>query len=582
MSDKRPKILPNLVATAIESAPARVRRRLDRSPNAASEWIWNSGKESWTVDAGGETVAIPREDVHSLDQLKCTCLLSPNCFHVLACLTTLEIANDVETDNSEVPSIDERNAISESLRPSDKHKKAAKFMTRSISQILQIGIANAGVVAQSGLLRAVHQCRAEGLHRASSIGLRVATGITQFRSRSRDSDPEQLAMDVADLLEITQRVVNQPEVDAVWIGTARRQQSPVRPRKLHGLLAEPIVTRSGFGGAVVYFLGEDDQIYTASDVRPGNAQLARDAYHGGIDIGSLTQPAKQLSRGLYLGTDLTASLDGRLGRGKKVKIVEQGQSSWESDAIQRRFSRPLVDQWNTIYDSAALPNDLRPAGWDFAFLTGVVVGAFGPSLLFQQDMEPTPIRLEVENDHDELLFRHNLRQLSYASGLKLQIIARINLSDPTIVFPLAMVPLRPEEKESAALELPKRLNDRVFLGFDELHPKHLLNRTNSPTVTDESTFVHSDDPLAALHRRWIAKMLAGEFSQRQSRANSIATESAALNRNGFATAASLLDSLSRFQSDSQTNIVEEFLAVAVYLKHSRYELAKTKAIHSLS
>ena len=95
-----------------------------------------------------------------------------------------------------------------------------------------------------------------------------------------------------------------------------RRQTPVRPRRLLGLFAEPIITRSGFSGAAVYFLGEDGRIYTVSDVRPGDAQLARDAYLGGIEIGAMIQSAKQLARGLYLGTDLTASSDGRLGRGK--------------------------------------------------------------------------------------------------------------------------------------------------------------------------------------------------------------------------------------------------------------------------
>jgi len=46
----------------------------------------------------------------------------------------------------------------------------------------------------------------------------------------------------------------------LWIGTRRRQQWPVRPRKLQGCSRKPIVTRSVSPGCRL-FLGEDDRIY---------------------------------------------------------------------------------------------------------------------------------------------------------------------------------------------------------------------------------------------------------------------------------------------------------------------------------
>src|SRR5262249_23941865 len=158
------------------------------------------------------------------------------------------------------------------------------------------------------------------------------------------SDPTLLADDVAAILECGRHLAHETLVDNAWIGSARRAQRPVRPRTLHGLFAEPMMTKSGFAGAAVYFLGEDDHIYSASDVRPGDAQLARDAYNGGIEIGPLVQPAKQLARGRYLGADMTASRDGRLGRGKGVKLALQGASTWQADAVQTRFQRSFADQ----------------------------------------------------------------------------------------------------------------------------------------------------------------------------------------------------------------------------------------------
>src|SRR5262249_4237101 len=171
-------------------------------------------------------------------------------------------------------------AEEDTVEPDEKQEHAARELVNSVSQLLRVGVANAGVVVQSGMLRAVHQCRAEGLHRLAALGLRVIAGTNEFRVRAPTADPVQLAEDLADVLETSQHVLGGKAIPGYWIGTARRQQIPVRPRKLHGLLAEPIITRSGFAGAAVYFLGADDRIYSASDVRPGDAQLARDGYLG--------------------------------------------------------------------------------------------------------------------------------------------------------------------------------------------------------------------------------------------------------------------------------------------------------------
>lgn len=149
----------------------------------------------------------------------------------------------------------------------------------------------------------------------------------------------------------------------------------------------------------------------------------------GIEIGPLIQPAKQLARSLYLGTDLTASLDGRLGRGKGVKLVEHGTSTWQAGPIQARFQRSLSEQWNVVYANAALPADARPAGWDFLFLTGTILGAVGPHLLLQPTVGSQPIWLAIENDRDLLSFRENLRMLSHAPGLRLAVIARVHLQE---------------------------------------------------------------------------------------------------------------------------------------------------------
>jgi hypothetical protein len=172
------------------------------------------------------------------------------------------------------------------LEAEERQQRSARELVNSVAQLLRVGVANAGVVVQSGLLRAVHQCDVDGLHRLAALGLRVIAGTNEFRARAPTSDPAQLAEDIADVLETSRHVLSLKPIASFWIGTARRRQAPVRPRKLHRMFAEPIITRSGFSGAAGDFLGEDDQIYVASDVRLGDAQHARDAYLGGIEIGS--------------------------------------------------------------------------------------------------------------------------------------------------------------------------------------------------------------------------------------------------------------------------------------------------------
>jgi hypothetical protein len=581
MNGERPTASPKLVATMIESTPDRVRRRLDRTPDAAASWAWEKSESAWSVHTGAETVTLPLGHVDGIEQLACTCLLSPACFHVLACLTSLEVAV-IEpipaegSDEVEPAAPDEREDLVET---DEKQRHAARDLVDSVAQLLQVGVANAGVVVQSSLLRAVHQCRAQGLHRLAGLGLRAVAGTSEFRARAKTSDPAQLAEDVADVLETSRHLIGQEAVPGFWIGTARRKQIPVHPRRLHGIFAEPILTRSGFSGAAVYFLGEDDQIYTASDVRPGDAERARDSYLGGIEIGAMIQPAKQLARGLYLGTDLTASEDGRLGRGKAIKMSEQGPSSWRTEAIQERFRRPLLDQWNALYTQAAQPADARSAGWDLIFVTGTVVGAVGPELLFRPELDNQPIRLAIENESESLYFRENLRMLSHAPGLRLEVIARVNLQEPRIVSPLAVAGLEREDQttDEPRLEIPQSFAGRLCLGFDEIQRHFLINAQTSPVVLSALDLQHeTENPLSPLRRRWIATMLSGLVSRRTGNTRMLTTETTAISRAGFATGAALLDALASPALDTGPSGIDTFLAAAIYLRTCHYELGKSR------
>ncbi|MHB1557839.1 MAG: hypothetical protein ACYC61_10185 [Isosphaeraceae bacterium] len=575
MSASRPTVAPDLIAAMIESTPDRVRRRLDQAPDVAESWNWGPGDVSWAVETGGETVTLRHGLITSVEQISCTCLLSPRCFHVLACLTRLEVAL-VESDQAGaiVPIAPAPEAASEDLvEPTEGQRRAAIELVASATRFLRVGIANSGVVLQSDLLRAIHQCRAEGLHRVAALGLRVIAAVREIRSRAATADPEQLAEDVADLLETSHHVVHERSVAGFWIGTARRKQKPVNPRRLLGLLAEPVLTRSGYSGAAVYFLGGDGRIYTAADVRPGDAQRARDAYLGGIEIGPMVQSAKQLARKTYLGIELTASADGRLGRGQATQIVEQGPSSWHAEAIEERFRRPPQAQWDAVYSQATLPADAREAAWDLVFLEGSILGAAGPALLFLPAGDPRPIRLTIANESEGLCFRENLRMLSHGPGLRLKVIGRVNLLEPRMISPLAVagadMDATPADDEPR-LELPESWGGRICLGFDEIH-HHVLRNARHTAVVLNAQVGPLGDPLGPLRRRWIATMLSGMASRRHAGSGPLMAEMSTLHRSGFTTGAALLDALSHELPGDGTTGTETFVAAAIYLRTTALE-----------
>ncbi|TWT63845.1 hypothetical protein [Rubinisphaera italica] len=578
------KVSSRLLSELIESAPNRVRRRLDREPDAAKDWSLQQLEDRWIVSVSEETITLHDEVITSLDQIHCTCLLAPNCFHILAMLTQLEVSienTSSENEATEAPVGEESN--DDAITVTAEQQVAIQEFQRALAQLMQVGISNTGVVIQSGLLRAIHRCRAERLYRLAAIGLQIATEIHQFRSRSVESNPEKMAEDYSHALEVIHHLLHDDPPSSIWVGTSRRTQFPIRPRKLHGLLAEPIITASGYAGAVAYFLGEDDGIYSAADVRPGDAQFARAAYAGGIEIGPLIQPARQLARNRFIGSEMTASENGRLGRGKSIKLAQQGASSWDEPMIKARFERSIADQLNAIYPLAELPDDARPAGWDFVFLTGVVLGASGPDLLFAlTDYEGKDrhqeIRLAIQNENEALQFRENLRMLSCAPGLILRVIARFNLLDPTIMCPLAISALNVNDypsREEPQLNLPDSWDHRVFLGFDELQPNHLLKSQARPYLIAKHMEVHENDELAALRRRWTALLLAGTVTNSTNK-TLVVTEARRLERAGFSTAASLLLNLQSMVSEKEPNSLQKFLAISLYLRACRFALAKSK------
>ena len=92
--DARPSVSSEVLATVIEDAPDRVRRKLDREPGVAADWNWQVSDSVCTIRAGEETVRLNATNgvIEYVDDVCCSCLLSPRCYHLLACLSVLEVS----------------------------------------------------------------------------------------------------------------------------------------------------------------------------------------------------------------------------------------------------------------------------------------------------------------------------------------------------------------------------------------------------------------------------------------------------------------------------------------------------------
>ncbi len=81
-------------------------------------------------------------------------------------------ASEVELDDRNV-------AVNDAMRAS------ANFVRDSISALLRVGARNAGILIQSGLLRASHSSRASGLFALSNSMLRIVESVCSVFDNNR-------------------------------------------------------------------------------------------------------------------------------------------------------------------------------------------------------------------------------------------------------------------------------------------------------------------------------------------------------------------------------------------------------------
>lgn len=553
----RPQILPGALAEISSSAPTRLQKKLDKSPDAANNWKWQLADNAWHIAAGEEQVHLTANPVSSVDDVRCTCLLGPRCFHVLAVLSVLEIT---DASAPEAPPADDEAELTPTANGdfvNPAQAAAAQNMFDQCSAILAAGMRAAGTVLQSRLLRAIHTCRAEGLHRLSSAGLRIVQNIRLLRSNDDTFDSSATEADLLETLGVAWQLTRPNAIPTMaLVGVARRRFTAVTSLKLHGLCCEPILTRSGYSGVVTYLIADDGWTCSVSDVQPGDATRISQAWKSGVSVASLAVSHRDLSRQCLLVSKATKSADGRLGGAESARAVIVEGTGWEAPPIAAAFAAPFQQQIERCFEQQTIPASERPAGSDFLFVRGTVLGCTDQELLLQQTPGNQLLRLAITIDTDALPFRDNLTLLARAPGLKIKCLGRMNFLSPGEIKLISITPDQPDEPNQNApvLQLPTAMPFHADLGLDELQRVQFSTAERHPV--DIPIQNDADVPIDDLLSRWLrAIALGGRHAVPSGTVTSAVRDAATLQRQLRPTAAGLLHSLTQAAISTQTDVL---------------------------
>ncbi len=523
MNVPRPRISAILLAELIDSMPGRVRKRLDAEPVVADRWQWVFNADRWSIAAGEETVELRSEGgvIVSSEQLQCSCLLTPKCFHVVACINILATA----TDDDSADQSQETEAAPATSTITEEMQTAARLAQAAVAALLRVGASGAGLLVQSSILRAAHQCRECGLVALGNTLLRIVEGSGRLRANRDTSDAGALRDDLASALLTAHRINTQTSAPQWLVGQSRRGFDPIDVRKLEGICAEPILTLSGYAGVCVYLQGSvagDEDLFTVNELRPGDRQLVLQAYGGGIDLGTVTLDAKALCRGLLAVQNLQVSGDGRLGKGKTTRWAVHATRGSDGRLAAGRFGLPLDEQIRRVFQRALMSEPQRHGGWDLVAFDAVIVGPRGASVLVDVERVSLPWRLTIAIDDAQLAYRENLALLARCPGLSLRCLGRLRLAAAGAVDLIAIAPTTLNINDDATkgarpeLDLPPQWDSVCNIGLDRLQRHHFtgIGRWSDELILSDETPQPGSPPdgLDSLRRRLTGLALGGRMS----------------------------------------------------------------------
>lgn len=555
--DQLPPVAPSVTAELVEALSPRLRKRLDAgiAKLAARPVIREGDTVRIAVDDDTDLeLHAPGGAVTSADAVRCGCLLAPDCLHRAAAVSAAPVADD--TPDAPLPSSpsssrEERTDDAgtaeaagataagsahsgeaggeRAARPPEAETAtpvqldAARVVYDAAAAVLEAGADGSGAVLQAELLRAAHTARLAGLPRVAAAAVLVVNGVRAARS----ADPAHRLPDLAEALRavlgMAHRLPFATGADLAELrGTVRLPYTPDGSLRLYGLFSEPVLTATGYAGAVTWTAGPDGRLYTVSDVAPGGAGRATGAADRAVRIGDTALTHRELSRAGLAVSGATVSPTGRLGAGAGVRAVRASGADWNAEPLDRLWRVPVVEQV-----ARALSG-----GHDLLFLdvtlSGTVREASGDHLL--ADCDGVAVRLATAHDDPALPYRENLRLLAAARGSRLRVVARLAPGP----LPRALL---------LAAEHPARPGARVDLGLDRLLRADLPAVTASPLPAPPV----DEAPLHLLRRRVHQAVSGGR--RVLGFPDSGAGDGGRLRRVGLATAGDLLGELRSAAAD---------------------------------
>jgi hypothetical protein len=547
-------------AEQLERTPRRFLRHLEDQPDLAETWSWCFDASGLTVVASPTaTIAVAsRDEVTSLDQVTCSCLLSPRCLHVAAVLLRLPLADaPVDTGPPSAPLPVEHDTV----RLDAAQRAAADQAWQAGAALLDAGAQGAGLVQIAELLRAVHSCRVAGLPRLSAAGLRVAQQLRDLHAQRPEFRLGGLSWDVHQLLATAHALRSAGDaVDVRWLGEARRGYADVGSLRLTGVFSEPIVSTAGYAGVVTYLADQSGVLWTVGDVAPGDVERCLLAYVSPVPVAQLALSHRALSRaGMYVQR-ATAAANRRLGAGRAVSTASADGVDWSTTpllGLWDSFEAQLERAWEAHSD-----DEQRRAGGDLLFVRGTLAGATQDSVLLH--VGNMVLQCSAPGAHQGLAYRHNLGLLARAVGLAIWAIGRLNVARPRGVFLLAI--------GGSALHLPEAWRGRVNLGLDRLQAAYLPSLSGTSAIAPPTVVAtRANDPLEPLRQRLGQILLAGRAAASPAAWSGYLRDEATLRQTALPTAAELLR---RLRQAPPEDLAQAWLAAQIYLSAAESRLQR--------
>lgn len=529
MSPDLPPVVPSVTAELVAALSPRLRKRLDAGVTKllARPVVRDGDTVRIAVDDDTDVeLRAPGGTVTDADAIHCGCLLAPGCLHRAAAASAAPVAEDTPapaeaTETGE----DTKTAAVEPDAATPGQRAAARAVFDAAAAVLEAGTDGAGAVLQAELLQAAHTARLAGLPRASAAAVSVVTGVRAARSADPAHRLTDLAGALCGVLGVAHRIPHTTGPGLTGLrGTVRQPYRPDGSLRLYGLFSEPVLTATGYAGAVTWTADADGRLYTVSDVAPGGPARATGAADRAVRVGDTALTHRELSRAGLAVSGATVSPTGRLGAGAGVRAVRASGAAWRAEPLDRLWTVPAAEQV-----ARALGG-----GQDLLFLEVTLAGpvreATGDCVL--ADCAGLPLQLVTAHDDPALPYRDNLRLLAAAGDRRLRIVARL-APGPA---PRALL---------LAAEHPTDPDARVDLGLDRLQhadlPKGAVAPRSRPAqAADEA-------PLHLLRRRVHQAVPGGR--RVLAVAGSGPGDAARLRRLGLATAGDLLDDLHAAAAD---------------------------------